>query len=547
MASRQPLQLAQGFISRLRASGRRRATLPGYTNDKFWQRRPLLWGLGYIVLLASFGAIIGFTGRSFLLPLSIPLILLGVCVIWALPDTGHAPTRWVKVLVFTFIVALLTWPDYLALAIPGLPWITAVRLVAAPLALVLLISLSTSSAFRAELTASLNTTPLTWKFLVAFMAVTFLTVPFSAEVGGSLNKVIVAQLYWTLIFFCSAWVFIVPGRARLFAWFIWGIAVYVCIIGFFEWRQGQVPWAGHTPSFLQIQDPAVQRILEGTSRAATGVYRVQSKFTTPLGLAEFLGLITPFILYFLMFARSLVMRLAALATLLLVTHTIIMTDSRLGIVGLGMSLLLFLLAWAVLRWSLVKGSIFGPATVLAYPAVFVAFLASTFVVGRVRGMVWGSGAETASTEARRQQIEQGIPMILSQPWGRGMGRGGPELGFTNAAGTITIDNYYLSLALDFGIAGFLLFFAIFFSQLYYGARTVPKIRTMEELLIVPIMIALTNFMVLKSVFSQQENHSLIFLMLGVLTALIYRIQQQSATGVERPREFFASSDAGLRA
>src|SRR3546814_1294481 len=66
--------------------------------------------------------------------------------------------------------------------------------------------------------------------------------------------------------------------------------VLLTLVAVQEWRHGVVPWVGHVPSFLKIQDPVVQRVLEGSARAATGIHRIQATYTTSLGFAEFLAL-----------------------------------------------------------------------------------------------------------------------------------------------------------------------------------------------------------------------------------------------------------------
>lgn len=524
--------LAMAFLQPIRLAGRWRKPRPpilaAYTGRPFWQHYRILSALAYVALLVGYGVAIGMTGRFYVLQLAIPLIVLLAFVIWALPDSRRPPTRWIVTLLFAFLIALLAWPDYLAFALPGLPWITAIRLVAAPLAVIFLICLSISPAFRAELLNVLNATPLTWKLLLGFTLIAGLSILVSTSMSISLSKFVIAQLYWTLIFFAAAWAFIRPGRTMILAYMLWAFAIYVCAIGLLEWRMQALPWAGRIPSFLVIEDPAVQQILAFNARSTTGIYRIQSKFTTPLGLAEFLALVTPLLLYFLLYARSLIIRLAALATLPLILYVIILTDSRLGFVGFCMSFLLFLLAWAVMRWVRVRGSVFGPAVTFAYPAVFLSFIASTFLVGRVRALVWGTGAESFSTQAREEQIASGIPMILSRPWGYGIGRGAERLGYTNLEGTLTIDNYYLLIGLDFGILGFLLYFGMFIAQMWYAAMALPKIRTMEHLLIIPLTITLMNFVIIKSVFSQQENHPLVFAILGAVTALIFRIRNERA-------------------
>src|SRR3546814_19590484 len=65
--------------------------------------------------------------------------------------------------------------------------------------------------------------------------------------------------------------------------------VLLTLVAVQEWRHGVVPWVGHVPSFLKIQDPVVQRVLEGSARAATGIHRIQATYTTSLGFAEFLA------------------------------------------------------------------------------------------------------------------------------------------------------------------------------------------------------------------------------------------------------------------
>ena len=507
----------------------------GYTQRAFWQkhRRAALFTLW--VVAAFYGIAYTLFGRFLLLQLSLPLIALAGLVIWLLPDTGRAPTRLLERLLFGFLIALLCWPDYLALALPGLPWITAIRLVSVPLALVMLLCLSLSSEFRRDLLATLNATPLIWKLMLAFVAISAISIGFSGDVGMSISKFIIAQLYWTVIFFVSCYVFVRAGRANFFATLIWVIVLAVSIIALLEWRQQAVPWAGHIPSFLKIEDESVQRILTARSRAATGIYRVQSKFTTPLGLAEFLALATPFLLHYAVTAKRLGVRLCAVATLPLVFYVIRLSDSRLGVVGFFMAFMLYLLAWGVLRWRRDRDSLFGPAVVLGYPAMFAAFIAATFVIGRLRAIVWGTGAQQFSSDAREMQIAAGIPKILSHPWGYGIGRGADVLGFTNAADVLTIDTYFLLVGLEYGIIGFLVYYGMIVAAMVYGSKYAMLAQDKETRLLLPLTIALCNFFIIKSIFSQQENHPLVFAMLGMICALVLRSKANILNGQKAAR------------
>jgi hypothetical protein len=128
-----------------------------------------------------------------------------------------------------------------------------------------------------------------------------------------------------------------------------------------------VPWAGHIPSFLRVDDPAVQRILAGGSGAATKVHRVTATATTPLGLAEMLGLTAPFAMHFVLGRYPLYARLAMGLYIPLAIYVILLTDSRLGVVACLISVMFYLLIWAAVRWYHERKSLFAPAIVLAYP------------------------------------------------------------------------------------------------------------------------------------------------------------------------------------
>jgi O-antigen ligase len=160
---------------------------------------------------------------------------------------------------------------------------------------------------------------------------------------------------------------------------------------------------------------------------------------------------------------------------------------------------------------------------MAYPVVLAAVVAGTFFIRRLRDLVWGSGSGQSSTDARADQWTAGIPKILEQPWGHGLGRGGSTLGWSSGEGALeSIDSYYLSLLLELGLAGFVVFIALLVSALFYAIPEALRARDRETSMLVPLVIALLNFALIKSVLSQDANHPLVFLMLGMLVALVFR-------------------------
>lgn len=458
-----------------------------------------------------------------------PLAVMALLAVWALPDLKQAPTRTMGRLFFAFFICLFTWPIYLAIALPGLPWITLLRLTGIPMALLLMVSVSTSPPFRRDLAAVLNTAPPVWKMLAGFVAIQFLTIALSSNPPDSVQKFIVAQTNWTAVFLVACYVFMRPGRIERYIYVLWGMAMFICALGLWEASIQRVIWAGHVPDFLKIAD--AENLLQGDIRTASGKYRVKTIFTTSLGMAEFLALTTPFLLHLMATERKMIVRVAAGLSLPIVFNAISSTDSRLGMVGMLVAVVLYVLFWGVSLWRRRDAGLLGPAVVFAYPVFFTAFVGATFFVRRLEIMVWGGQATQGSNDARTRQIEMGIPKILQNPIGYGAGQGGETLGF-HVGSFLTIDNYYLMIILEYGVIGFILYFGLILYMVWLAVRTVifeKKITDREGEYIIPLAISLMVYFVVKSVFSQQDNHPLIYIMMGMMMAILYRANIKSKT------------------
>jgi hypothetical protein len=236
---------------------------------------------------------------------------------------------------------------------------------------------------------------------------------------------------------------------------------------------------------------------------------------------------TPFFLHFMLGNFRLIVRLLAGLSIPLVFFVILTTHARLGMVGFFLSGLIYVIVWAVNRWKNARGSLLGPAVVAAYPAIFCGFVAASFLVPRLKVMVWGGGETQYSNESRMVQIATGIPLILSHPWGYGTALGAAKLGFSdNSSGSITIDNYYLETALDWGVVGFIVYVAMIVLPAWFAGRYswARGMRTREHTFLVPASIFMIEFIVIKSIFSQTHNHKLQFIVMGMIAALIYRVR-----------------------
>jgi len=499
--------------------------------QRSWYRPNRSWLL--VSLLLLFCLIYGFAFAILVpfivVPFAIPPMILLLLIIWAMPD-ATAPVRTMNFFFFAFFLGMIVWPNYVSIALPGLPWISIKRLTVFPLSLLLLYGVSVSHEFRKTLGSALQISPPIWKAIAALAVIETLSIAFSNSVPFSISKLVIAQTEWTAIFFVSCYVFLKPGLPTRWMLCMWGAALWICALGIWEYRLGYVPWRDHIPSFFQIDDPAVQRALAGAQRSALGIHRVASTFSTSLGLAEYLALAIPFVLHFVRSEFNWKLRLAAIISVPTFVFVIVISQSRLGLIGAIISLLAFIFVWAIRRRIADRANPFWTGILVAYPVIFSAIVASTFFVGRIHARVWGNGPQQFSNQSRIEQYNLGIPKILSHPWGYGIGNGNEALGFVDVNGATTIDSYYLLIGLEYGIIGFIVYYGMFLFAIYLAAK--PSISSArlegEHALLIPAGIALVNFFVIKSVFAQSDNHAIVFMILGMVVALLWRLRHASS-------------------
>ena len=520
---------------------RRRVVLEPY-------RRPLgprslaLGGFGIAFLglfCLAYGFFFGLTAPYLLAPFIAPVGVLAMIVVWALPDLRRAPTYGIELLFPATLVVLLLWPDYVAISLPGMPWITILRLVSFSLAGVLLVCLSVSPSLRAELGRIMRATPLMWTLLAAFVTNQIVTIGISQHPLMSLQAVVLFQVSCTATFVIGAVLFRQGKYVERYFGLLCAIGVILAILAFYEQSRQHVIWAGHIPSFLRIPDPAVQRMLLPSFRQWIDVYRVKATFKTPLVLAEYISLLTPILMYFALSRRSTWVRVAAALLIPFNFVLIRATDSRLGIVGMLVSLLLFGLLWSIIRWRSRPRDLFAAAVIYAYPTLFCAALALIFASHRLHDMVFGGGAQASSTEARNAQLAMALPKVWTHPFGFGANQCGINMGFASVD-LITIDNYFIALILDFGFLGVLFWYGLFVTGIFAAVRySVSReySHRPEAGWLAVLAVSLTGFLIVKWVHAATDNHTIYFMLLGMIAALVYRLKSSSEAATERASVF----------
>ena len=157
---------------------------PFVPTDEAANRRRAIWAIpsGWRSLASSMVAAFGLFPPPFLLLAFVaPIAVLALLAIWALPDLARPPTRTLGWLFYAFTVALVVWPNYLAITLPGLPWITMTRLIGFPLVFLVLVCVSTSTAFRTQVGDVLVALSPGSQIFLVFLAMQALSVLFSPE------------------------------------------------------------------------------------------------------------------------------------------------------------------------------------------------------------------------------------------------------------------------------------------------------------------------------------------------------------------------------
>ena len=503
--------------------------------DALWRKFALvLTPVALFFVCLIYGFFFALTAPYLIIAFAVPIGTLMLLAVWALPERTRAPTKTMELLFSSFMICLILWPNYLALALPGLPWITAVRLTGVPLAMLFLVSLSTSPTFRSEVKGAVVAVPGLWMWFTAFLVMQVVTILLSKSPSTAVSKTLIQQVDWTIIAAAAAWISRIPGRPERYLKLVLLTTVPMLVLGVLEFYKKHLLWAGYVPSWLKIDDPIAVAIFSSSMRNATGLYRAKAVFSTPLGLAEFFGLLTPFAIHFAIGKYPRWLKISCFCLVPALFYGLRLTDGRLGVLAFLTSIFLYMLIWGMLRFRRNRRDLLAATIIYAYPALFVLAAVVVKTVKPINLLVFGGGAQVASNLARQHQIVMALPKMMLNPIGHGSGGAGQAMGYAEGS-FIAIDNYYLVIGLDYGMIGVVTFLGIFLLTIGWAVRSVlvaGASADREVSLLTPLAVAMTAFLVVKLVFAQADMHPLFFAYLGMTVALIQRARREAEVRLE---------------
>jgi hypothetical protein len=515
------------------------------------RRMALGWRVVLAVALLFLAAFYGL--MTAILPLQllvVPMVpialMLGLCL-WLMPDVGGLYDERFETYMWWTLGIIIVWPGYVALSLPGLPWISPIRVVIGLLTITFLFNLATSSYARHEVLKSMRAVPVLNRLFWTFWLLTTLTLVMSPSLGASLTKYVNNQIYWTMMFPLAALLGRREGMVQRSATILACSAIFVACVSINEYRLEKIIWLEYLPQWLRADEELLEQLSETSARAYTNIYRVLGPQSTALYFAENLALLFPFVVHAMYRAKGVLHTGAVAFGLIAVLLSMYFTDSRSAMIGVLLTIGAYVFLEALRKRHEAPVSLIATSALMAYPAMVAALIGIVLFWGRARTKVLGSGQHDSSDSARDMQWDHGWTLLSRNPFGHGLDRSAEVLGFRSPGGKLTIDSYYLSVMLDFGIIALPIFLMMFTLPMWYALVSLRRARSEELRLIIPIAISLFNFLIIKSVASTTINFALAFILLGFLVALVGRMQADDEASDARDAARKAADTAAVRA
>jgi len=445
---------------------------------------------------------------------------VGMALLWVMPDFPIAPLKKTRALFVVTLIVLLIVPNYYALDIQGLPWISTRRLVIFPLIALFGLSASMSSAIRRDIVSAISTNRLLSLGLIGFFVTIVLSFFTSINLTGSLSQFTDAVLTWLVPWLVTLYVIRSDADVQKTVKVIAICAALVCLLAIVERVLNRhlaiEALPGPLLERLMADSPSIERMVTADPYR-DGMYRALSVFGTSLSLGEFAAIATPFGFYYAAYSNTFFQRLLGVGLVFLCLGGIIAAYARGGNVAFAAAFGSFAALWYFRTRRFDRRSI-GAAIVAVVAVIF--FTSSSIAVmtwQRAHNWVFGGGEAAISTEGRFFQWEASKPHIISNPLtGHGFANGADILGGGTPQGGLTIDSYVLSLIVETGIPSLIFFMLMLFSGIAYSARRFLTDPSEMGALNGALAGSLIAYMVNRLVLSQRENHTLIFLILGLI-------------------------------
>jgi O-antigen ligase len=443
----------------------------------------------------------------------------GLVLLWVMPDLPLVSPGFIRKAFFFMVIADLMIPFYYMIQFSGLPWISVRRVATFCLIVPFLIAVAASSEVRRHIAERVRDSLLLFICATGFLAVAALSILTSVSPTESTSALVDAVLSWYVPFF--AMIYIAKDKNDVVF-----LLKIICFCAIFNTGAGVVEFFLKHRFFIDIfpkgmlatmieNNPTLSALLPNPGDFRNGLFRAASTFVTPLSFGEFEIIVIPIGLFFLLHRESLFERVLGGVVAFGGIVGIFASGSRGGYVGVMASVAVFVIFYSIRQVTTNKASL-TPAI-----SAMVGFIGFGSLIGLINlshsfhDSVLGGAAQQSSTDARYLQWAAGIPAIKSNPiTGHGFGAGGAIIDMGQ-------DSYMLTLVLETGILGLVLFVGMLMLPVWYGLRNYLSDMSESGALAGALACSFIGFFMNRLVLSQKENHMLIFSLLAIVIVLNY--------------------------
>ncbi len=411
-------------------------------------------------------------------------------------------------LFFIFIVPV--WPEFAAIKFGNLPDINLQRMLFIPLAgSWFLFLLQAGNGFR-EFSRIVRSHYGIFILLLLFFTLNFITVFRSQKAFTTLYASLNELFYLFTVFLITVSIINRPAQIRRIFLVLISSGLIVTIIGLVEYAMGENIFRHIIP----ISNENVQQALALKSRES---YRIQATFSNPLALAQYIILIMPVGIYTVLHSRYPVRKIAAALFIILGLINIWLTVARTPLLVILMVALILLVKSIYQRLKKNRGIRRYRFVMIVMPMILILlYFSAIFMMGIIRGR---TEMEYGSSMVRLLQLKKGIPLVVQKPfigYGRGMSAEEIQVGRISSD-HYTVDNYYLTIAVESGLTGLFLFISIFYY--FYRISKTPNACHNE---MKALHWAIVGFIIFMTALSLKQSFPLVFIIFALILAIHYR-------------------------
>ncbi|MEI6486035.1 MAG: hypothetical protein WCO11_07185 [Sphingomonadales bacterium] len=523
--------------------------LPQYNSlphKRWWKALTIVFAAVALVLVVYTGFLVALGGTLALRFVGFPIGVMALLTLWMLPDVDKPdnPPFWKLLSIYMFM--MVAWPTYVAIAIPGLPWVTPPRLVLAVMLIIMLTHFPQVAEARRKVMAVVGHDVWAFRLYLVYMVMEVIVLPLSPAPLDAVSYEVMQGVLDLSAMIVAAWLFAdIRNVPKLMRILVLG-AIVTMLVTIVENLMQRPPWMGYIPSLFRIDSELIESYLSPQARVGDNRYRVRATFGVVLYYSQYLGIILPPMLY-QMWRMPGWRRALAVLMLPLILQTVWYCNARTAFVALFVSL--FGYGGLVLTRQIFfrrRGDGLQSGILVAVILLAIVGLAGAIASShRLQMYTFGGSQHVGSNEVRDLQWRNALRAVARNPIGVGMGVQLPDVGIVSSRGIAVIDSFYINLLVGVGPIGFIAFMGCMLRVAWLGLMTFMRAEDELEEWGGALALSVINFVIAAYVISYSDNNYLVFTFLVGILALHRHQQLRLAAAGRIPKEALPSPATAL--